>query len=243
MLMTANQFREFAATVIRSLPDNIESTTAQWWIQNQENLRKVLRDTFTSSAVTSAPRSLQDDLDLIVTKEWVEDQENLRKVLHMALAPYRKPTKYASMLPEASTYNAISVNYGRSVESLTKAGFYNWSDSDVTSKNFPTNQKGISKIKVEIIHFNRCISTDEALQELNKLGYRPAELRELLVFGEKYPKVQCEFPIVALGSVWKNPSGHKIVPYLYKNGRDRNLCLHWIDFDWYEIYRFAAVRK
>ena len=42
--MTTGQFREFAGAVLRSLPDNLDPTAAQGWIENQEGLRKVLHE-------------------------------------------------------------------------------------------------------------------------------------------------------------------------------------------------------
>ena len=41
--MSTGQFREFAGAVLRSLPDDLDSTVAQEWIENQDSLRKVLR--------------------------------------------------------------------------------------------------------------------------------------------------------------------------------------------------------
>lgn len=46
-----------------------------------------------------------------------------------------------------------------------------------------------------------------------------------------------------IGSVWQNRNGNRNVPYLNRNGSKRNLNLNWIDNDWNENYRFAAVRN
>jgi hypothetical protein len=46
-----------------------------------------------------------------------------------------------------------------------------------------------------------------------------------------------------IGSVWQNRNGNRNVPYLNRNDSKRNLNLNWIDNDWNEIYRFAAVRN
>lgn len=40
------QFREFAGTVLRCLPDDLDPSTAQGWIDNPEAVRKVLRRAF-----------------------------------------------------------------------------------------------------------------------------------------------------------------------------------------------------
>ena len=204
--MTTGQFREFAGAVLRSLPDDFDPTTAQGWIENQESLARVLRET---------------------------------------LLPDGKP---AGLPAEASTQAGniyhLSVDYGRSVEDGVRAGRYDWANSDdINSRNFPTKRKGTAEVEVELVHFNRGISTDEALGELDRMGYRPAEVHELLAFGEKYPKVQREFPIVALGSVWQDRNGDRSVPCLGRDGSERGLSLDWVEDDWYEVYRFAAVRK
>ena len=195
IFMVIDQFMEFAGAVLRSLPDDLDPTTAQEWIENQESLRDVLRE---------------------------------------ALAPDGKSA--------GNTY-PLSVDYGRSVEDGVRAGRYDWANSDINSRNFPTERKGVAEVVVELIHFNRVISIDEALRELDRMGYRPAEPHELLAFGQKYPEVQREFPVVAPGSAWQDRFGSRVVPYLYRDGSKRILNLDWIEGDWDEVCRFAVVRK
>ena len=139
--------------------------------------------------------------------------------------------------------NPITVNYGLSVEDAVKLGRYDWANIEITGNNFPTTRRGKIEVVVELIHFNHVISTKDALNELDKMGYRPAELHELLAFGEKHPDVQCEFPIMALGSVWQDRNGFRCVPYLVEDGSGRGLDLDWLGNDWFVIYRFAVVRK
>ena len=138
----------------------------------------------------------------------------------------------------------ILVDYAVSVEELLKLGKYDWSNSDITSEHFPTKRTGGKvETKVELVHFGRNISSDEALKELDKMGYRPAEAHELLAFGAKYPDVQREFPIVALGSVWRSSLGCRSVVCLYENTAERDAALCWLEGDWGDGWRFAAVRK
>ncbi len=191
--MSTGQFREFAGAVLRSLPDDLDPTTVQGWIENQEALRKALREALSSS----------------------------------------KPTR--NVYP-------VAVDYGKSVEEMVELGRYDWSNDAITSNNFPTERSGREKIQIELVHFSWYGGTDEVLKELNGMGLRPAELRELLAFGEKYPEVQREFPIIALGSVWRSPGGRR-VPYLGGSSSVRRLGLRWVEIDWEEIYRFAAVCK
>ncbi len=44
-------------------------------------------------------------------------------------------------------------------------------------------------------------------------------------------------------TVWQNSNGNRYVPYLNRNGSNRKLNLNWIDNDWNDICRFAAVRN
>ncbi|OGZ41382.1 MAG: hypothetical protein A3C80_02625 [Candidatus Ryanbacteria bacterium RIFCSPHIGHO2_02_FULL_45_43] len=189
-------------------------------------------------------RALPRDIDSNVAHGWTQNGESLARVLRKALTPDNMPAGLpAEASAKASNTYPLSVDYGRSVEDGVKAGRYDLANSDITSRNFPTKRKGTAEIAVEPIHFNRCISTDEALRELDMMGYRPAELQELLAFGEKYPEVQREFTVVASGSVWQNRYGNRDVPGLGRFGSRRYLELFWFGYDFDEICRFAAVRK
>ncbi len=179
-------------------------------------------------------RALPRDIDPDVAFGWTKNGESLACILREALTPNGKP---------AGNIYPISVNYDLSVEAAVKLGRYDWTNSDIADKNFPTTRTGKAEVAVELIHFNRVISIKDALSELDKMGYRPAELHELLALGEKYPDVQREFPIVALGSVWQDLFGDRYVPYLDRHGSKRDLYLNWIEVDWNEFFRFAAVRK
>jgi len=185
---------------------------------------------FQAAVLRALPRDINPDVAL----NWTQNGKLLARILRKVLMSYGKPA--------GKTY-PLSVNYERSVEDGVKAGRYDWVSFNITSRNFPTKRKGTEKVALELINFNRSVSTDEALHELYRMGYRPAELRELLAFGEKYPEVQREFLVVALGSVWQNQNGYRHVPYLGRNGSRRHLGLNWLGDDWNEICRFAAVRK
>jgi hypothetical protein len=78
---------------------------------------------------------------------------------------------------------------------------------------------------------------------MDKAGYRPATLAELLALGEAHPELQKEFPIVALGSIWHDADGNRDVPVLSFDGSRRKLFLNWFVNDWYVNFRFLGVRK
>lgn len=138
----------------------------------------------------------------------------------------------------------LTVDYDLSVEDMVKFGKYDWANSDITSGHFPVARQGKSEVKAELVHLNRCFSSgDEVLNELDRLGYRPADLAEDLAFGAAYPEEQRKYPIVALGSVWQYPDGGRDVVYLGVRAGDRELDLRWLGDDWHEGWRFLAVRK
>ena len=136
----------------------------------------------------------------------------------------------------------ITIDYGLTLADMIAAGRYDWTNSDITAKRFPLNGGGKVDVAVELVHFDRSISSDDAIAEMRRRGLRPATLAELLAYGAKFPEEQCKFPIVALGSVTA-VDGYRFVPYLCGVGSKRDLYLYWWDVDWNGDYRFLAVRN
>lgn len=140
----------------------------------------------------------------------------------------------------------LTVDYSKNLKEMIAAGKYDRTNSDITEKHFPLPTELNGK-KVEssskLFHFNRSISSKDAISEMDKVGYRPATLAELLALGESQPDLQRQFPIIALGSVWHHASGRRVVPGLDVDGIGRKLDLYWFDGDWGAHYRFLAVRK
>ena len=149
------------------------------------------------------------------------------------------------MIAQGSPLNALTVviNYGLSVEDAVKAGKYDWSNSDISTKHFPSKRKGTAEVEIILLHFNRDMYSGDMFRELDKQGgLRPAELHEGLVVGAKYPDIQRKFPVVVLGSVWRDPYGYRYCAFLYGNGSGRFLGLSPLGW-WDDFCRFAAVCK
>lgn len=143
----------------------------------------------------------------------------------------------------AANVFTATVDYGKRLSAVIKAGKYDWVNSDITEKNFPaTREEGTEEVAFELVHFNRVISSDGALAEMYKVGLRPATLEELLAFGAKYPEEQRKYPVVALGSVWRHLNDRH-VPILGSGSVGRYLHLDWFGDDRNGDYRFLAVRK
>jgi len=137
----------------------------------------------------------------------------------------------------------VLVDYSKTLAEMIQAGHYDWVNSDITSDHFPVKGSGQQEKEVVLFHFGRNISSDDAIAEMTKAGYRPAKVEELLDLGASQPELQKQFPIVGLGSAWQHPNGHRYVPSLYWFDAKRNLDLLWFESDWDEDYHFAAVRN
>jgi hypothetical protein len=137
----------------------------------------------------------------------------------------------------------VLVDCTKSLAEMIQAGSYGYVNSDINSKNFRVEGQGQQKVEVVLFHFKRAISIDDALREMEKAGYRPARIEELLALGAQYPDLQKQFPIVALGSMWQNPNGYCGVAFLGRVDAERKLSSDWIESDWSGGCRFVAVRK
>jgi hypothetical protein len=140
---------------------------------------------------------------------------------------------------------SVQVNYDLTVEELVKAGKYSWAMLSINSNNFSSPEKDIATIDIFLVNFNRNLSSEDVVKELDRQGLRPATLKELASLGAQYPHLQYEFPIVALGSPWRDPDGALQVPFLYTVSppfhRRLYLTMWWGTKPTY--YRFAAVLK
>ena len=131
--------------------------------------------------------------------------------------------------------------FGLSIEELVKQGKYGYANPDITDDNFKSDE--MHQTEIILRHFNNDMSTDAVLKALDEEGLKPATMSELLEFGSRYPDLQKQFPIVALGSVWLSRNGGRYVGYLDFYVGQRSLGLRWIGNGWRGICRFAAVRK
>lgn len=149
------------------------------------------------------------------------------------------------LLGKLSNTFAITVDYSRSLSEMISVGGYNYANKNITEEHFRIICRYYKvDCEVELVHLNEEMTSDEVLEELDKLGLRPAFLEELLAFGETYPEIQRDFPIVSLGSSVRTAHrGNRLVPYIDGWHDRRSLDLYWFDFNWDAKCRFAAVRK
>lgn len=137
----------------------------------------------------------------------------------------------------------VVVDYTQTLKQMISAGKYDWANDNITAEHFPINGTGKEENDITLFHFNRSISSNDAIAEMDKAGFRSATIEELLALGASQPELQKQFPIVALGSVWPSPGGIRYVPCLAWDGYRRDLRLDWFESGWDESCRFAAVCK
>lgn len=88
-----------------------------------------------------------------------------------------------------------------------------------------------------LFHFNRYISSEDAISEIEKEGYLPANATELLSW-EDWNGTDS---VIALGSV-ASVSGRRRVLSLWEFSSERSLHLCWFDRDWFVYCRFLAIK-
>ncbi|MCX6798155.1 MAG: hypothetical protein NTX66_03030 [Candidatus Falkowbacteria bacterium] len=198
--------------------------------------------------------------DLI--KKIINSKDNVlaKRMFAAIVAPKTKTTKNteAALLAEAAKLElrdgefVLIVNYARTLDEMIAAGNYDDKNGDINADHFPLpvelNGQAI-EVKAKLFHFNRLINRKNAIAEMDKAGYRPATIAELLALGEAQPELQKQFPILALASVWQDGDGDRSVAYLCADGGRRELELSWFGNvlgglgDFSGGCRFLAVRK
>ena len=100
----------------------------------------------------------------------------------------------------------------------------------ITAKNFPPPKE--IKTDFKLYHFNYGISSEDAIKEMKKDGYRSVNLYELLSWKDWNKRDL----VVALGQVEGDS-----VPCLYRHDAGRDLLLHWCEDVWNVDYRFLGT--
>ncbi len=152
----------------------------------------------------------------------------------------------AEKVIDASGEIILNIDYTKTIEQFITDGNCDWKSAAITSKTFPISPEMTGKnveVSAKIFHFNRDISSEDVISEMDKAGYRPAVLMELLVLGFLFPELQRQFPIIALGSTWRDAVDDYRVPCLDVDGSGRGLSLRWFRIRWDAYCRFLGVRK
>ena len=90
------------------------------------------------------------------------------------------------------------------------------------------------------------LTTNEILETIDRAGYRPAALEELLAFSRDFWKPNADpkvLHIQGLNSVFLDDEGYRYAPCLSWDGYQRRLDERGLRFDWYLQHDFLVIRK
>lgn len=121
------------------------------------------------------------------------------------------------------------------LNNLIKDRKFDWVSSDIEKAKWNTEEIGSD---YKLFHFDRYISSEDAIKEMEKEGYRAANIHELLLWKDWNDKDL----VVALGSVAR-VGGRRRVSCLGGSASGRGLGLGCWDGGWGAFYRFLAVRN
>lgn len=102
--------------------------------------------------------------------------------------------------------------------------------ANITDKNFPTQDSGKKTLTFKLIHQDIGMSSEDIIAYINSKNLRPANALENVQFGIKYPDLQKEFIIFALGQIWKDFTDNYYAVALTHVNMERYLDLCWIKF-------------
>ena len=150
--------------------------------------------------------------------------------------------KLCGLPPILPTFQ-VTVDYGKSLAEMIAAGNYDWVNEDITQDHFPIKGSGQEEKEVVLFHFDKVMTSEQAITDMDKAGFRPVLIEEFLALGAQQPELQKKFPIICLDSVWRSSHGDRYVPCLDCDGARRDLHLYGLGLAWVVDYRFVAVRK
>ncbi len=140
----------------------------------------------------------------------------------------------------------LPIDYSIPYDQRIIAGNYAWKEDLITENKFPIIGEGIMEYEFCYIQPDRNVSSETAVEMIEKKDrenpWEPARTEHALAFGENFPEEQCNFPIVALGSVG-DVDDYRSVLCLDDGSTGRSLGLVDWDGEWSKDYRFLAVRK
>jgi hypothetical protein len=95
---------------------------------------------------------------------------------------------------------SITVDYDKSCYQMVAVGQYDGREN-LSVYSYSIKGKGIVSYEACYVYFDHVISRENAIREIEQIGWLPAKVEHLLSFGATYTEEQRRFTIVALGTV------------------------------------------
>lgn len=203
----------------------LAGTEAQW---------RMMMTNFASKDLTAG------ELNALVKK--AGGDEKVRKILSGELKIQLLSTTAEAVVVPTDVDQFMTVNPDLAFAERIKRGNYGWTNSDLTEKKFPVTEDQYGEWEWKLFHFNRSISSEDAIRLIQEDGFEPAQTGHILTFGEINPEEQRKYPIIGLGSV-AVVDLDRHVPVLWDGVGGRRLDLYWFDDVWNDRCRFLGVRR
>ncbi len=188
------------------------------------------------------------ELSFVEAKSAIQAIGTLYQGIYAAFEPFLRSPRTNSATATRGDISAkkfvLEVPYRDkfTIRHLLEAGGYDWMNADISDEHFPQRKIGKREITIHLANFRRVISTKDVLVGLKRRGLRPANPAELLAFGAKYPHIQKQFPIIALGQTWPLPNKDRLVVCLAWHSMLRRVhLLCQFRRDWPTHCRFVAI--
>lgn len=168
--------------------------------------------------------------------ESLREEHIIDAIVNLIMAPVQ------SILQFLDRTVSVTMDLTRTMAQLIADGKYNWVNPDIAKHFSIQPNEGSRPTELHLLWYNKVMTSDQVLADMDRQGLRPATFLELLWLGIQHPLLQPDFPIIALGTVVR-VDGHRIVACLCRSVRGRCLRLYRFVFKWNECCRFAALRK
>lgn len=184
---------------------------------NMQHLRRIVKEP-----------ALQRQIADLIVPAGSEVERPLADGEYRVPVSYDMPRSKGALEPEFSKDGVSELFYGN----------YEWKNHSSCAEIDQTPGERIMLVK----HFNRPIESEDAIAEMDKLGYRPATHLEAYAFAKANPELQRQFWIVALGSSAMCVVDRGVA-VLDSDSDRRVLGYDWFDDGWSSGGRFLFVRK
>lgn len=134
------------------------------------------------------------------------------------------------------------VDYAMTLERMLTGANFDFTHADITPRNFTVTGNGISPFDPKPFRFDYTISPKEAVKEMNKEGFRPARIEELVSYATVRPDEQRRHPIIGPGSV-VSLNGDRFVPCLDGGDHGREIDLVSYTTEVSVGFRLLGVRR
>jgi hypothetical protein len=135
------------------------------------------------------------------------------------------------------------------LKDMIAAGQYDEVSSLITEENFPMPENLVLGTEPKLFSYSEDVPEgttfeEDLLARMDREGYRPANLWELLDYGYKNPKEQLVKPITALGSEYREHVAILCCRFSLKMGNPRRRFLDvTLNQGGLDVERFLGVRK